>query len=282
MMPGARGQDGATRRTIRLTIAYQGTRYAGWQWQPDQQSVQGVLERAVRELTGETVRVHGAGRTDARVHALGQVAHFQTDSTIPGVRFADALNSVLPRDIVICESREAPDHFHARYSATRKQYRYLIDVSSRRLPWLQDLVWHLPGSFDVAAMHAAGQCLIGRHDFSSFESKSQPDEDSVRTVFHFSVEQRTQAGPWTNNSELVAIDIAADGFLYHMVRSIVGTLVKVAHGRWKADDVRRVLHCRDRSQAGPTAPPQGLYLVCVNYDEPAHDTVRPVDQEAAE
>ncbi len=253
-------------RSVRLTIAYEGTNYCGWQVQPDQPSVQGTIEQAIETLTGEAVRIHGAGRTDAGVHAIGQVAHFRTDATIPPTRFAPALNGVLPRDIVIRDSAEVAADFHARYSAVRKQYRYLIDVTPQSLPWLRHLVWRLPGEFDVAAFRDAGRCLLGEHDFSSFESKSDPNDNSVRTVSELSVERLTDGLPWPGACELIAVEITADGFLYNMVRSIVGTLVKVAHGQWTAADVSRVLKSGDRSQAGPTAPPQGLSLVRVDYD----------------
>lgn len=252
-------------RNVRLTIAYQGTNYAGWQVQPEQPSVQGTIESALRSLTGESIRIHGAGRTDAGVHAIGQVAHFQTDSSIPPVRFAPALNRELPQDIIVRHSCEVPDGFHARYSAVRKQYRYLIDTEELTPPPLRNFVWRVPGSFDDEALSEATQRLLGHYDFSAFESKSSPDEDSRRTVQEIVVSRIPSAFGWQDDHELLTIAITADGFLYNMVRSIVGTLVNVAQGRWTADDVTRIRESRDRSQAGATAPPQGLCLMWVDY-----------------
>ncbi|MCA9076353.1 MAG: tRNA pseudouridine(38-40) synthase TruA [Planctomycetaceae bacterium] len=252
-------------RNVRLTIAYEGTNYAGWQVQPEQSSVQGTIEGAIERLTGETIRIHGAGRTDAGVHAIGQVAHFHTESTIPPERFAPALNRELPKDIIIHDSREVPDEFHARYSAVRKQYRYLIDTAELTPPAMRDLVWRVHGAFDEVTLTEAATRLIGRHDFSAFESKSSPDEDSCRTVQDIVVSRVPSAFGWHENHELLAIAITADGFLYNMVRSIVGTMVEVAQGRWTTDDVTRMLKSRDRSQAGSTAPPHGLCLMWVDY-----------------
>ncbi len=252
-------------RTIRLTIAYEGTNYAGWQVQLSRPSIQGTIETALNSLTGEAIRIHGAGRTDAGVHAVGQVAHFATASTIPSDRFAAALNRELPKDIVIRDSREVPAEFHARYSAVRKQYRYLIDTAEVTPPWLRGLVWRVPGRFDEDALTHAARTLIGRHDFSAFESKSSPEEDSCRTVFAVDVSRQPTSLGWQASHELLAVAITADGFLYKMVRSIVGTLVQVAQGSRSADDITRILAGRDRSQAGPTAPPQGLALMWVEY-----------------
>ncbi|MEZ6050461.1 MAG: tRNA pseudouridine(38-40) synthase TruA [Planctomycetaceae bacterium] len=252
-------------RNIRLTIAYQGTNYAGWQVQPNQPSVQGTIEAALNTLTGESIRIHGAGRTDAGVHAIGQVAHFSTSASIPPDRFAAALNRELPSDVIIRESSEVPEGFHARYSAVRKQYRFLIDTNALTPPWLRDLVWRVPGPIDEQALCAGAQKLVGRHDFSAFESKSSPEEDSCRTIFEIDVTRQPITLGWQYDHQVLAIAITADGFLYNMVRSIVGTLVQVAQGRWTADDVTRILNSRDRSQAGATAPPQGLTLMWVDY-----------------
>jgi tRNA pseudouridine38-40 synthase len=271
-------------RNIRLTIAYDGTAYSGWQVQPDAPSVQGTIESAIQQLTGAEIRVHGSGRTDAGVHALGQVAHFHTEATIPPERWRHALNGALPPDIVIARSEEVPVEFHARYSAKRKTYQYLIHrvVAPFPLPWLCSHTWQIVVDADPSAggnlweldlkeMRRAARCLVGRHDFSSFESKSSPDESSVRTIFDLSVNHLPRWQPWSPQAlshfpaEAVSVSITADGFLYNMVRSIVGTLVEVGQGRRSRTDMQRILEARDRSQAGPTAPPQGLYLMSVDY-----------------
>jgi len=267
-------------RNIRLTIAYEGTNYAGWQVQPNRSSIQGTIEAALKSLTGEAVRIHGAGRTDAGVHAVGQVAHFATAATIPPDRFAAALNSELPGDVIIRDSCEVPDDFHARYSAVRKQYRYLIDTAEITPPWLRGLVWRVPGMFDEEALAEAGHRLIGKHDFSAFESKSSPEEDSRRTVFDIDVTRLPTALGWQRDHEVLSIAITADGFLYNMVRSLVGTLVQVAQGRLSADGVTRILNSCDRSQAGPTAPPHGLSLMWVDYADADRLPQRPESREA--
>lgn len=272
-------------KNIRLDIAYDGTNYAGWQVQPEAATVQGTIEAAIHGLTGKSARLHGSGRTDAGVHALGQVAHFKTDASIPPARWRPALNGVLPRDIVIRESRQVDDDFHARYSAKQKTYRYLIDNGAASSnPMLRSAVWRFPSErlksgvvmrrLDEESMSRAGVVLSGTHDFSSFESKSAPDESSVRTVSRLVVRRTSQWDPWqsateTTSPEIIAIEITADGFLYNMVRAIVGTLVEIGLHARPADDMLRVLEACDRSQAGVTAPPEGLYLVSVDYTKEA-------------
>lgn len=271
-------------KNIRLTLAYDGTHYAGWQVQPEAPTIQGTIEAAIQQLSGEEVRIHGSGRTDAGVHALGQVANFQTEATIPPERWRHALNGVLPRDIVIGHSEEVPADFHARYSAKRKTYQYLIHrvFSPFPLPWLRTCTWQMVADpeapsgmaewdLDLKQMRRAARCLLGRHDFSSFESKSNPDESSVRTIYDVTLDNSPRWAPWSRGGltrlppEVISISMTADGFLYNMVRSIVGTLVEIGQGRRPRTDMERILNARDRSQAGQTAPPQGLYLVSVEY-----------------
>jgi tRNA pseudouridine38-40 synthase len=269
-------------KNIRLEIAYDGSNYAGWQVQPDALTIQGTLEAAIKSLSGEDVRLHGSGRTDAGVHALAQVANFLTSATIPPERWRPALNGVLPRDIVVNRSELVAADFHARYSAKQKTYRYVIHNSIHEtLPLLRTQVWTVPcqqvqpsdtrrGQLDVQTMHEAAQSLIGTHDFSSFESKSAADESSVRTVSRVMVSHCRGWQMWRETAEdhqdYVSIEITADGFLYNMVRSIVGTLVEVGSGSRPPEDVRSIMTACDRSQAGPTAPPDGLYLVGVDYE----------------
>ncbi|RMG39286.1 MAG: tRNA pseudouridine(38-40) synthase TruA [Planctomycetota bacterium] len=320
-------------RTICLTLAYDGTAYRGWQVQPNGPTVQAALEDAVYRVSGERVRLMAAGRTDAGVHALGQVASFRTRSRIPVVRWRPALQHFLPADIVVRDAREVAGAFHATHSAISKRYRYVIFNGAVRNPFVRRAAWWIAGSLDVPAMDAAARTLVGRHDFASFQSSGSPREDTVRTVFEARVvrcpawavwsetpivPRRTQTGAedplekgvipclapeygeisangvhgYTGRSSAdprpgalhrddvsavqpagrdaeagtyVCLEIEGDGFLYNMVRAVVGTLVRVGRGRWTPTDVAGVLRAKDRRRAAETAPPHGLYLTLVRY-----------------
>ncbi|MFV0446793.1 MAG: tRNA pseudouridine(38-40) synthase TruA [Planctomycetaceae bacterium] len=262
--------------TIRLTIAYDGGQFSGWQIQPDRRTVQGVVEEAIRELTGESVRVFSAGRTDAGVHALGQVAHFHSNFRIPPEKWRPALQSRLPDDVVILESAAADDEFHATFSATQKRYRYIIRLSLVEDPLLRRYAWRMNGSLDLDAMRSAAQSLLGQHDFRCFESDWPNKATSVRTIFDVSLTAVSRWPGWgtaplaeqpphQNNGEFVVFEISGDGFLYNMVRAIVGTLVNVGRGKWPVESLARIIAGQDRSLAGETAPAHGLYLVSVDY-----------------
>ena len=263
-------------RNIRLTLAYDGTNYCGWQVQKNGPSIQAVLERAIEKLTGEKAAVFSAGRTDSGVHALGQVANFHTTSPIAAENFRPALQTFLPYDIVILESSEAAADFHATFAAKSKHYRYLIDNSPVPLPFLRNYTYSIRRELDAAVMHAAAQLLVGTHDFRSFETDWPNKVTSVRTVFEITIRRRPlwevfQRAAGVNSAagepggELISMDIIADGFLYNMVRSIMGTVINVGRGKWKQSDVERILLARERSLAGATAPACGLFLVRVEY-----------------
>ena len=243
-------------RNIKLVIEYEGTRYCGWQVQPNVPTIQEGLERAVRQITGEAVRIFGAGRTDAGVHASGQVANFHTSCRMPAGRMRHALNAVLPDDIVVLDVSEVPESFHARYSAKSKRYRY--SILNRQAPSAlhRYFTLHLAQSLDIAAMREAAGHLIGTWDFSSFGCNAGREDDPVRTVLDIAADRQ---------GDYLTIEIEAVSFLYKMVRSIVGTLIDVGKGKVEPSDVLRILRDRDRKRAGATAPAQGLTLVHVNY-----------------
>lgn len=249
-------------RTLKLTLAYDGTKYAGWQVQPGQRTLQETLESGLAKITGETIRVTASGRTDAGVHALGQVVSFDTETMLAPDVFQRALNAELPDDMAVLAASEASPGFHAIRDAVRKRYRYVIhdgpvpDVFRRRY------AWHYRQRLDAAAMHWSAQSLLGTHDFRSFESAWPQRMSSVRTIFEIFV-VRGFAG----DDNLLSLEVEADGFLYNMVRAIVGTLVEVGRGSrpdtWPAE----VLAAEDRRVAGMTAPAHGLFLVCVDYNQ---------------
>lgn len=246
-------------RRLRLDLEYEGTRYHGWQVQPNASTVQECVERALGAVLNEPCRVVGAGRTDAGVHALGQVAHFETTRAIPASALLRALNSLLPADIAVREVREVPDSFHARKSAVRKRYVYWIWNDPRKSALWDRFCWHVPVSLDPAAMGEAAAHLAGRHDFSSFQASDCKSRDNpVRVIELIRVEPM--------EGSFLRIAVEASSFLRHMVRNLVGTLVEVGSGKIGADDVRFILEARDRRRAGRTAPGRGLFLEWVRYE----------------
>jgi tRNA pseudouridine38-40 synthase len=252
-------------RTIKLTLAYDGTDFAGWQTQETGPSVQAALEDVLEKITGVRPSTLASGRTDAGVHALGQVASFRTESHLPLEVLQRALNAELPRAIAVLDAAEVHEGFHATHDALRKRYRYVLHDGPVRDVFSLRYAWHFGyGRLDVDAMQRAAMSLTGTHDFSSFETTGAPRKTSVRTVYELCVERGG-----VQRADFVNLDIEANGFLYNMVRTIVGTLVDVGRGARSESWPGEVLAACDRRRAGRTAPPQGLFLVSVRY--PAAD-----------
>jgi len=248
-------------RCIRLTLAYDGTEYFGWQSQARGRTIQGVVEDAIERITGTRSKVLASGRTDAGVHALGQVAAFRTECQLTTETFIKALNAILPDDIAILAAEDVPSCFHPIRDARRKRYRYFIYDDPRRPVFFRRFVWHCPRRLDAERMGQAARSLLGKHDFAAFETSGAKRKTSVRSVYELQV-----ARPLSELPSLMTIDIEADGFLYNMVRNIVGNLVEIGRGARSVEWLKEVLASRDRRLAGPTAPPQGLFLVSVTYD----------------
>lgn len=256
-----RAETSTATRVLKLTVAYDGTRYNGWQLQPDQPTIQGTLERVWQRITRETVRMTGCSRTDSGVHALAQVVSLHTESRLSGETLQRALNAFLPDDIVVTRVDAAPADFHAIRSARQKRYRYTIHDGRWYDPFERLYVWHYRERLDAERMHRAGQALLGTHDFRSFESRWPNRDSSVRTIFDLSVRRRP-----VPEAEYVDLEVVGDGFLYNMVRAIVGTLVEVGRGARDEAWIAEVLAAQNRSAAGMTAPAQGLYLVEIDYE----------------
>lgn len=243
-------------RVIKLTIEYDGTPYHGWQFQKNALSVQEVVSKALSTLTGEAIMPEGSGRTDRGVHAYGQVASFRTESTIPADKFAVALNTLLPEDISVVDSCEAEPGFHARFSARGKHYRYLILNRMKRSPLMHNRSWHVRDHLDLSAMDAASRYFIGTHDFEAFCAAGHQIKSFERTI--------TQAR-WTQNGDILQFDTMGDGFLYNMVRIMVGAMVDIGRGRFEPDVIQKAIQTGERNDLGMTAPAQGLYLIEVFY-----------------
>jgi tRNA pseudouridine38-40 synthase len=246
-------------RTLKLTLQYDGTRYVGWQRQAEGTSIQGLLEAALQPLAGAPVTVHGAGRTDAGVHALGQVASVTMATTLDGGTIVRALNAVLPPDVRVTSVEDAPADFHARFSATGKVYEYRIVNAPIVSPFIQRYAWHVIPPLDVGAMRQGSAALVGRHDFASFHAAGSSTHTSVRTL------RRLDWVAGNGSDTPTVMRVEGDGFLRHMVRTIAGTLAEVGLGRRPPDATASILAARDRTLAGPTAPAHGLFLVRVLY-----------------
>jgi len=254
-------------RTLKLTLSYDGTRLVGWQRQAEGDSVQALLEDALARFEGAPVTVHGAGRTDAGVHALGQVASVQVTFTHEVATLARALNAQLPEDVRVVAVDDAAAGFHARFDARSKTYRYLIRNDAVASPFERAFVWHVPQPLDLGAMQQAAASLIGRHDFAAFRSVGTEAPDSIRTLTVSTISRAAADAPWLSpGGPLLAYEVTGDGFLRHMVRAIVGTLVEVGRGWRDPAGIEAVMLGKDRHAAGATAPPHGLFLVRVEYD----------------
>jgi tRNA pseudouridine38-40 synthase len=243
---------------IKLTIEYDGTDYCGWQAQPNGKSVQQTIEAALEQILGAKVRLNGSGRTDSGVHALGQVANFICDGEVDLWRLQRGLNGVTPRDIAIRCVEAAPENFDARRDARLRHYRYRIWNDRWPTAIERRTSWHVHAPLDLTAMEHAIACLAGEHDFASFQAAGCEAAHSVRRVYQSSLRRER---------ELVTFDIEANAFLRHMVRNIVGTLIEIGRGERSADAFAELLAARDRTLAGPTAPPEGLFLMEVRYEE---------------
>ncbi|MGO9864327.1 MAG: tRNA pseudouridine(38-40) synthase TruA [Terriglobales bacterium] len=264
-------------RNLKLILSYDGSEFAGWQVQPGRATVQGALASAIGRLTGENVLPQGSGRTDAGVHALAQVASFQTVSSIPRENWMTALNHILPASIRVLEVTAAAAEFHARKSARAKTYRYRIYRGAVCPPFLARYVWHYPYPLDESAMIAAAGLVVGEHDFTSFAAvdpervermaageNTHPKYGGSTTVHTNNVRTITFSS-WTREGEELIYSVRGSGFLHHMVRNLVGTFLLMGKGTVSSEDLRLIVDARERAAAGPTAPASGLYLVAVEY-----------------
>jgi tRNA pseudouridine38-40 synthase len=243
---------------VKLVIEYDGKNYSGWQRQENANSIQSEIEKAIFKLTEKNITIHGAGRTDADVHALGQVFHFDTDDLIPAENYAMALNTKMPLDIRAVSSCVADDDFHSRYDAKFKHYKYKIINRRRPLALDRHRAWHVVIPLDIDLMQKGAKHLLGTHDFATFMAAHSVIENTVRTIHEINISKTV---------DQITIDIIGNGFLRNMVRIIAGTLVNIGIGKNKPEDMTDIIKAKKRNTAGVTAPGYGLYLVSVGYDE---------------
>ncbi|MDL2235277.1 tRNA pseudouridine(38-40) synthase TruA [Christensenellaceae bacterium OttesenSCG-928-L17] len=248
-------------RRIRMIIEYDGTAYVGWQTQPNGTAIQALLEEQLFSVTGDRITLHASGRTDSGVHALAQVAHFDTHARMPADKFTYALNTGLPRDIRVRFAEDAPEDFHARFHAERKHYRYSVLHSAHARVFLRNTALHVHGALDEAAMQAEAEAVLGTHDFLAFMAAGTTLENTTRTIFR---------SEWTRLDDMLYYDVEGSGFLYNMVRILAGTMLAVGKGTLPPGTLLRALQNRSRADAGPTAPAHGLMLMRVVY--PGFDT----------
>lgn len=241
---------------FKATIQYDGTNYSGWQIQPEQSTIQGMLQQALYKITGENINIYAAGRTDAGVHALGQVASFKLAKPMEAKSLLSALNSLLPSDIKLIKLIKAPDDFNAHRSAKSKEYKYQIFTGKILSPFSYRYVYHLPFKLDIEEIRAGASKFLGENDFSAFKSSASACKNPIRHVFKSNI---------AYNDETIYYNIEANGFLQYMVRTIVGTLIEVGKMKISPSQIDEIFASKQRSLAGATAPPQGLFLVRVNY-----------------
>ena len=243
-------------RNIKLVIEYDGKDFNGWQKQPTKLNIQGEIERAIKDITGEDVELNASGRTDAGVHSLGQVANFKTNSNIPVEKIPIALNTKLKRSIRILSAEEVDENFHSRYNCKKKTYRYVINNSENGTAIYRNLEYNFPQKLDVEKMQEAAKNFIGEHDFKGFKASGTSSKSSVRTIYEAEVHKE---------NEKVIIELTGNGFLYNMVRIISGTLIEVGIGKIVPKEIPEIIKSGERERAGKTLPPQGLYLIKVEY-----------------
>ena len=246
-------------RNIKLIIEYDGNPFNGWQKQPDRLNIQGEIERAIEEITGEKIDLIASGRTDAGVHSFGQTANFKTTSNIPIEKFAIAINSKLKKSIVIKSAEEVGERFHSRYNCLRKKYRYVINNSVCGSAIYRALEYHIPIKLDVEKMKKAAKYFEGEHDFKGFKATGGNNKSTVRTIYKAEVIHN-------KDDERIMIELTGNGFLYNMVRIIAGTLVEVGLGKIEPKEITGIIESKDRAKAGKTLPAHGLYLMEVAYE----------------
>ncbi len=264
-------------RNIKLTISYDGSNYAGWQTQKSPKpkapsfkfkTIQETVEAALQKLFREQIHLTGSGRTDSGVHSIAQTANFKTKSRLSVSKIRSALNGILPGDIVVTKVREVNPDFHAQFSAKRKTYRYVIINTPDKLAFLSDYGLQIRSPLNVRLMRKESACLLGRHDFTSFQGSDRVLRKAVTTIYGIAVKKRKgcDSFPFLKGLNLLTIDICAKGFLRGMVRNVAGTLIEIGRGRLREGELKKILKAKDRRYAGPCAPAKGLYLLKVEYE----------------